>query len=126
MPRLRRRGLEIAPTDRAIDDGASDRYLSLKALAGYSGLSVRTLRGHLQAQRSPLPHYRVGAKILVRRLEFDAWMRRHFHQSQHPDCTAAAVNRLVDELCVDVASTLTAAGRQPENRAPSSHPRLRG
>jgi hypothetical protein len=24
--------------------------------------------------RSPLPHYRVGGKILVRRSEFDAWI----------------------------------------------------
>jgi excisionase family DNA binding protein len=52
----------------------SDGYLSVKALAAYSGLSVRTLRGYLVHSSMSLPHYRVGGKILVRRSEFDAWM----------------------------------------------------
>lgn len=51
-----------------------DGYLPLKALAGYSGLSVRTLRGYLAHPSRPLPHYRVGGKLLVRRSEFDAWI----------------------------------------------------
>ena len=103
-----------------------DPYLPLKALAAYSGLSIRTLRGHLRRRQSPLPHYRPGGKILVRRSEFDAWMRDHFHQVQDPDHAAVAVNRLVDELCVDVASTLTAARQQPENRALAPQQRPRG
>jgi Helix-turn-helix domain len=49
-----------------------DPFLSLKALAAYSGLSVRKLRDCLDDPRHPLPHYRVGGKILVRRSEFDA------------------------------------------------------
>ena len=48
-------------------------YLPLTRLAGYSGLSVRTLRAYLTDSSRPLPHYRVGGKILVRRSEFDAW-----------------------------------------------------
>jgi len=51
-----------------------DPYLSLKALATYSGLSVRTLRAYLDHSSHPLPHYRVGGKIVVRRSEFDAWI----------------------------------------------------
>jgi len=50
-----------------------DAYLPLKVLAQYSGLSVRTLRSHLQHPVSPLPHYRIGGKILVRRSDFDEW-----------------------------------------------------
>ena len=62
-----------------------DPWLSLSGLAGYSGLSVRTLRGLLRHPGHPLPHYRVGApgfpgkrgaKVLVRRSEFDRWMGR--------------------------------------------------
>lgn len=49
-------------------------YLSIKSLAAYSGLGVRTLRAHLIDPAHPLPHYRVGGKILVRRCEFDEWM----------------------------------------------------
>ena len=51
-------------------------YLSLRALSAYTDLSVRTLRGYLSHSTRPLPHYRVGGKILVRRSEFDTWMSR--------------------------------------------------
>jgi excisionase family DNA binding protein len=51
-----------------------DPYFSLKALATYSDLSVRTLRAYLDDFSHPLPHYRVGGKILIRRSEFDAWI----------------------------------------------------
>jgi hypothetical protein len=50
-----------------------DAYLPLRVLADYSGLSVRTLRGYLAHAARPLPHYRIGGKVLVRRTEFDAW-----------------------------------------------------
>lgn len=48
-------------------------YLPLRALAGYAGLSVRTLRGFLHHPLHPLPCYRIGGKVLVRRSEFDHW-----------------------------------------------------
>lgn len=51
-----------------------DAYLPLRMLALYAGLSVRTLRGYLTHPSRPLPHYRVGAKVLVKRSEYDAWM----------------------------------------------------
>lgn len=52
-----------------------DAYLPLKALAAYSGISVRTLRGYLTNPSHALPHYRIGGKILVRRSDYDAWAR---------------------------------------------------
>ena len=54
-----------------------DPFLSLKALAAYAGLSVRKLRDYLDDTMHPLPHYRVGGKILVRQSEFDSWMHRY-------------------------------------------------
>jgi len=51
-----------------------DPFLSLKALASYSGLGVRKLRTYLNDSLRPLPYYRVGGKILVHRSEFDAWI----------------------------------------------------
>ena len=66
-----------------------DPYLSLKALAGYSGLSTRTLRDLLTDAYHPLPCYRVGGKILVRRSEFDRWVAR-FRQHGAPDLGAVA------------------------------------
>ena len=53
-----------------------DPFLDLRALAGYCHLSRRTLQALVNDPRDPLPSYRVGGKILVRRSEFDAWMAR--------------------------------------------------
>jgi hypothetical protein len=63
--------------ERVIVSTALDPFLSLKALAAYSGLSVRTLRTLLTAAAHPLPHYRIGGKLLVRRGEYDAWAARY-------------------------------------------------
>ena len=38
-------------------------------------LSVRTLRGYLSHPARPLPHYRVGGRVIVKRSEFDEWIR---------------------------------------------------
>ena len=80
-----------------------DPYLSLRGLAGYSGLSVRSLRALLRHPWHPLPHYRVGGiachggsqrpqagengrgpKILVRRSEFDRWMAAWRQEQARP------------------------------------------
>jgi hypothetical protein len=53
----------------------TDAYFSLKGLTGYSGLSVRTLRGYLTSRKSPLPFFRIGDTILVRRSDF-VWAAR--------------------------------------------------
>ena len=53
---------------------AMDRFLSLRALASYACVSIRKLREYLRDPAHPLPHYRLGGKIVVRRSEFDAWM----------------------------------------------------
>jgi len=58
----------------AVTVRVEDLYLSLAALAKYSGLSIRTLRGYLVHPTHPLPHYRPAGKVLVKRSEFDAWM----------------------------------------------------
>ena len=57
----------------------ADPFLSLRALAGYSSLSVRTLR-HFIDELPPeqaLPCYRLPGKLLVRRSEFDAWLEQY-------------------------------------------------
>ncbi len=52
-------------------------YFNLRKLAAYSSCSVRWLRDRLVDQINPLPHYRIGGKLLVQRGEFDAWMDVH-------------------------------------------------
>ena len=60
--------------ERVIISTPLDPFLSLAALATYSGLSIRKLRSHLTDLGHPLPCYKVGGKLLVRRSEFDAWI----------------------------------------------------
>ncbi len=61
-----------------------DPYLSLRALARYSGLSIRRLRALLADSSYPLPCYRIGTKILVRRSEYDTWATTYRRQGR-PD-----------------------------------------
>jgi hypothetical protein len=59
----------VANSPASIDDP----YLPLRTLAAYSGLSVRTLRAYLTHRAHPLPCFRIGGKVLVRRSDYDAW-----------------------------------------------------
>jgi len=78
--------------ERVIVSTQLDPFLSLKAVATYSGLSVRTLREYLTDPMNPLPHYRVGGKILVRRSEFDGWIVSYRQRGQQD------VAHVVDEV----------------------------
>lgn len=69
-----------------------DAYLPLRTLSSYSGLSIRTLRGYLSHPAHPLPCYRIGGKLLVRRSEYDSWALR-FRSNVAP-----AVDRVVDDV----------------------------
>jgi excisionase family DNA binding protein len=80
------------PIAAARDGCPEDAYLSIRVLARYSGLSIRTLRERLRHSDPPLPHYRVGSKILVKRSEFDGWIRAFRATTHH------AVNELVTSL----------------------------
>ncbi len=73
-------------------DDPADAYLPLKALTRYSGLSVRTLRGYLTDPIRPLPYYRVGGKLLVRRSEFDAWVQGFRAEAR------ASLDHIVDDV----------------------------
>jgi hypothetical protein len=53
-----------------------DAYLPLRVLVAYSGLSIRTLRKYLAHPSYPLPCFRIGGKVLVRRSDYDAWAAR--------------------------------------------------
>jgi hypothetical protein len=77
---------------------ALDPFLGLSALAAYSNLSVRKLREYLQAPGHPLPHYRVGGKVLVRVSEFDRWIMAY----------RGRADTRVDAIVDDVVRTLRA------------------
>ena len=80
-----------------------DPFLSMNGLPAYSSLSRRTLQNLLSDPRDPLPSYRVGAKVLVRKSEFDAWMAKRRNRK------AAAV---ADLAAADAAALLIARPRK--------------
>ena len=86
-PRPRR--VNIRPGQEG--SSAYDGYFSLRQLAAYSCLSE-----HLTDSFRPLPHCRVGGKILVRRSEFDAWMVRYRRAG------AVSVDAIVDDVLRDL------------------------
>jgi excisionase family DNA binding protein len=51
-----------------------DRYLTIPELVRYSGLSRSTLERARHGPR-PLPTYRVGGRVLVKRSEYDTWVQ---------------------------------------------------
>jgi excisionase family DNA binding protein len=51
-------------------------WLDLKAVQQYACVSERTLRDWIH-RTDPLPAVRVGAKMLVRRSDFDRWLQNH-------------------------------------------------
>jgi excisionase family DNA binding protein len=90
---------------RPVTEG--DRYLSVVELAAYSGLSRRTLERHLAHPTTPLPHYKIGGRILVRRAEFDAWIH-----SQGTSPRIRALRRVEDDVRA-VLDRLRARSRTP-------------
>jgi hypothetical protein len=68
-------------------------YLTLKSLARYSSCSPRWLRSRLVDSHHPLPHFRIGGKILVKRGDFDEWIARHQVVRR-----AAEINDIVDSV----------------------------
>jgi predicted DNA-binding transcriptional regulator AlpA len=65
--------------ERVIVSTMLDPFLTLRALVAYSGIGLRKLYEYLTDAEHPLPHYRVGGKIVVRRSEFDAWIAAYRH-----------------------------------------------
>jgi len=72
-----------------------DEYLDLARLRRVASQSVRTLRGHIHDLVDPLPAYRVGGKIFVKRSEFDAWMSRRRY-------SPTTVDSIVDDVVRDL------------------------
>lgn len=82
-------GIPPGHTPFAVVEQVQGAWFSLKGAAAYTGLSVRTLREWLSHPERPLPCYRVGGKILLRRAEVDAWLAG-FRQVGAQDLNALA------------------------------------
>lgn len=82
--------------ERVIVSTQLDPFFSLRALATYSALSVRKLRDYLDDPAHPLPCYRVGGKLIVRRSEFDAWIAAYRQRGR------ADVDTIVSDVLKDL------------------------
>jgi excisionase family DNA binding protein len=97
----------IDPEERTLP---RDRYLDLPVAARYTAFSVRTIRSWLTHPEHPLPCYRVGGKILLRRSELDQWLAA-FRQIGRQDLDAL-VDGLVREFQPDSNEQL--GGHRPQ------------
>ena len=65
----------------------ADQFFDLSALSAYSSLPVPTLRDYLK--QDDLPHYKLRGKIIVRKSEFDEWLRQHRVDAGQVDYTTS-------------------------------------
>lgn len=56
---------------------ADDRYITLRQLADYSGISYTTLRRYVYSEGLPAYQPVKHGNVFVKWSEFDAWMRKH-------------------------------------------------
>jgi hypothetical protein len=80
-------------------DLAQPGYFDLRALSEYSCCSVRWLLDRLVDRVCPLPHHRIGGKILVGKDDFDTWMH-HFRSVDG----SAAMDAIVDDVLTGLAA----------------------
>lgn len=73
-------------------------WLDLRALSKYAAVSERTIRAWIHRSPDALPAYQVAKKILIKRVEFDAWIKSHAIPSGERE-----LGRVVDEIVRQVA-----------------------
>ena len=71
----------------------TDGYLTVKKLAGYSDMSVRSLQRYLHHPVHPIPHRKIGRRVYVRKVDFDRWHEQFIVRQEPIDLDA-----LADEL----------------------------
>jgi excisionase family DNA binding protein len=52
----------------------SRELFSITELSLYCGISERTLWKHLKTRSNPIPHFRIGNLIKIRKSDFDHWL----------------------------------------------------
>ncbi len=58
---------------KLLTEYSEDPYYDLRAASAYSSMAVSTIRGYIKS--GSLPSYKVGGKVLIRRSEFDVWIK---------------------------------------------------
>ncbi|MFH1885423.1 MAG: helix-turn-helix domain-containing protein [Pseudomonadota bacterium] len=76
----------------------NDSYLTKAELSELTGISIRTVHEWLHAPSDPLPHYKIGRRILVRRSEFDAWAAKRRVSGDESPRVDAIVNEVLSGM----------------------------
>ena len=71
-------------------------FFSVKELAAYSGLGERTIRDRINAATNPIPCYRIGGAIRIKRSEFEQWMTQFCRVDNN------RLDNLVNEIMTDL------------------------
>jgi len=71
-----------------------DQYFDLQGLSAYSALGVGTLRDYIKS--GGLPYYKLRGKILVKRSEFEDWIK--FFRVDKKQEIASIVDDVVSSL----------------------------
>jgi len=67
-------------------------YLTIKSAANYLSMSERTVHTLLKDWVDPIPHFRRGRLIRIKRSDLDEWMRRHLEADN------SEINNIVDGI----------------------------
>ena len=84
----------VAPGDIKVKQATiQPGYFSKKDLCVYSGACERTVSGWLKDPTHPLPHFRLGRKMIrIKRADFDAWIEKYRRDDK------GKVDEIVDEV----------------------------
>ena len=77
--------------------GSAKEWLDLRNLRAYAAVSDRTLRQWIRRPCNPLPAVQVGRKLLVKRTDFDSWLKQHGRRRSADDL-GGIVNEMVTTL----------------------------
>ena len=69
-----------------------DPLMTIEGLSAYSTLAKRTLQDLLNDPRDPLPSYRVGSRVIIRKSEFDFWLSRRSNVNSNASARLAAAD----------------------------------
>lgn len=98
---------------RAVDPGAiqAAEDLGLQELAVFGGLSVKTLRAYLTDPERPLPHHRIGARVLVNKTDYRKW-RAQFQVDEQGEITALVERAVGGKRALDDARARLARAKR--------------
>ena len=76
-----------------------DYYMSLKALATYSGISKRKLKDLIKHTEYPLPTFKIDGSIRIKKSEFESWINQF---RLVPENRGKVVDEIVDDIIKDL------------------------